>query len=344
MTRKILLISEYGTKPEKIYLDPVPKLAKGLIRLGHDARVLWYADIMAQLSPVRGRSLTHRFFKQKADRLIVQYARQYQPDAVIMLFARALNSATVQALRDALPKAVFLGWDGDLWPARKPGRIELGCALDIVLATNNGIYLDQYRQAGARTCLFMPNLIDPDIDRRYQVEARHRCNILWTGKGNHKSGSGLDDSFRHEVLSQIVDRSDAKIFGCFDRPAIEGIEYRHAISGARIGISINAENSIPLYHSDRFTHYSAGGTMVLAKRVPESNLLMEDGRHVRYFDSGEECLDLVDWYLKHEQDRQEIADAGMMHCHHTFNSVKIAGCIMDVIERGSYVAPWGSFS
>ena len=63
-------------------------------------------------------------------------------------------------------------------------------------------------------------------------------------------------------------------------------------------------------------------------------------RHLKYFSSVEEFFDLADWYLSHEAERKKIADAGMKRAHEQFNSVKIAGYLLDLVEKGSYDAPW----
>jgi hypothetical protein len=189
----------------------------------------------------------------------------------------------------------------------------------------------------------MPNLIDPDNDHRYAVGPKWHSDVLWTGKVQHSSGIESGETSRQEVLNQVAKLPGTRIYGCLGHSHIGGIDYLHAVSGATIGISINAINSVPLYHSDRFTHYSACGTMVLAKRVPDTDLLMEDKKHVRYFETAEECLDLARWYLDHEPERRQIAGAGMAYCHANFNAVKIAGYILEVIETGGYRAPWGAF-
>jgi spore maturation protein CgeB len=71
-------------------------------------------------------------------------------------------------------------------------------------------------------------------------------------------------------------------------------------------------------------------------------LLFRDNEHLRYFDTVEEFFGLADWYLAHEQERKKIADAGMKWVHEQFNCVRIAGYILDLIETGSYSAPWTS--
>jgi spore maturation protein CgeB len=79
---------------------------------------------------------------------------------------------------------------------------------------------------------------------------------------------------------------------------------------------------------------------VLAKRVPDSDLLFEDGVHLKYFDTINEFFELADWYLKHQQEREKIAKAGMQKAHADFNCQKIAQYMLDLIETGTYNAPW----
>jgi spore maturation protein CgeB len=54
----------------------------------------------------------------------------------------------------------------------------------------------------------------------------------------------------------------------------------------------------------------------------------------------EEFFDMADWYLKHEEERKIIANAGMKLVHEEFNCTKIAGYIMELIEKHRYSAPW----
>lgn len=338
---KILIIADTAHKPKTIYIDQVPKLAKGFVRLGHDVRSLSCSGILSELSVLKSRSLTRILYKNKMDDRLCDYAKQYMPNVIVVAFPRVFDKTSLMHIREHLPSSVFVGIDGDLWPERNHNRLETSELLDILLATNNGSSLEAYRQAGIAKCLFMPNVCDPDIEYRYQVNNLNRCDILWTGKVRHTGGG---DELRQDIVRQLSSRAGTRLFGCLDLAPIGGLDYLHAISGAKIGISINADNTIPLYHSDRFTHYAACGTMVLAKRVPQTELLMEDKKHVVYFDSAEECMELADWYLAHEAERKKIADAGMERCHTLFNSTRIAGYMLDVISMGQYQSPWGTFS
>jgi spore maturation protein CgeB len=107
-----------------------------------------------------------------------------------------------------------------------------------------------------------------------------------------------------------------------------------------MALSINIANDVSLYHSDRLTHYLASGTFVLAKRVPDSDLLFKDGVHIKYFDTAEEFFELANWYLNHEDERMKIADAGMSWVHEQFNGSKIASYTLELVDKGTYSAPW----
>jgi len=185
-------------------------------------------------------------------------------------------------------------------------------------------------------------MCDPDIQHRYNVEEKWKTDIIFTGKAEHRrlgtnAGRNAD---RYMLLHKLSKMPNVKMYGCLGNPRVEGIELFYTISGAKIGLSINIANDVRLYHSDRLINYVSCGTFVLVKRVPDSDLLFEDGVHVRYFDTFDDFFELADWYLQHEQEREKIALAGMQKAHADFNCEKIAQYMLDLIETGTYDAPW----
>ncbi|MHC4759362.1 MAG: glycosyltransferase family protein, partial [Planctomycetota bacterium] len=181
---------------------------------------------------------------------------------------------------------------------------------------------------------------DPDIHYEYNVEEKWKTDIVFLGAAKH---SKIDhDIDRYNIVEKLSQMSNAKVYACFDRPATYGLDCFSAISGAKIGLGINIANDVYLYHSDRFINIPACGTFQLAKRFPGCELMFEDKKHLRYFDSEEEFFDLADYYLKHEDEREKITMAGMQHAHQEFNCKRIAKLLMDLIETGTYEAPWAT--
>ncbi len=336
--KRIFIVADISNKPIKMFIDQMPKLAKGLIRLGHDVRMFSYCNVLRQCSPIDSKTFASRFYKGRVDDMLASQVKEYCPDIVYVSFARVLDAQTVQRMRQAAPSAVFIGGDGDPWPQLQKNRVETAKKLDIVTATNDGQFLQVYRDAGVPQCVYMPNMCDPDIDHRYVVPPNRNAAILWTGKAGHSAAS--DRVLRGDLVERLAQRKDAALYGCFDRPKIAGRDYLYAISASRIGITANACKPVRLYHSDRLTHYLACGTMVLAEAIPDGEMLYHDNEHLRYFESVDECLELADWCLQHESERRAIADAGMKHVHDAFNCTRIAGYIMELVETGRYDAPW----
>jgi spore maturation protein CgeB len=338
--RKIFMVSDLRLDAVQMFKNNPIKLAKGFIRLGHDVRQFSYLEAILGLSPLKNRVVAGLFAKNKVDSLLTGAIKNYKPDIIFLTFVRMLDAETVDRMRQAAPGAVFIGLDVDLWPELHPGRIDVAKTLDILMATNDGLFLQTYRNAGVPKCFFLPNCCDPDIDRRYDVEDKWKKDILWTGLIEHDSKRYPGEDLRYELVSRLAKMPNCEVHGCFGKPKIGAMNYLYAISGAKIGLSINGDNNIPLYHSNRLTHYLACGTLAIAKKVPDSDLLFKNGLHLRYFDTADEFFELADWFLKHDAERKKIADAGMNWVHEQFNGVKIAGYILDVIEKGTYNAPW----
>jgi len=337
--KRIFIVEDKKEFTDKFLLSGIRKQVKGFIRLGHDVHQFDYGGAFWQIAPIMSKIISRQWCKNKVDELLALQIRNYNPDIIHISFANFLDVNTIELIRQAAPNAFLFGLDGDPYPELQKNRVPIGSKLDLMLATNNGKWLDEYRKTGVRAA-FMPNPCDPDIEYRYEVSDKWKTDILFTGKTRQRHKRLPTDQLRYQIISKLAGMGNCTFYGCLGRPKIGGINYQYAISGARIALSINIANDVSLYHSDRLTHYLASGAFVLAKRVPDSDKLFKDGVHLKYFDTAEEFFELADWYLKHDQERMKIADAGMEYAHTEYNGGKIAKYILDVIEKGSYDAPW----
>ena len=336
--KRFFIIADIKKNPMRMFSDQIPMLAKGMIRLGHDVRFFSYCDTLSQLSPFKSKTISAILYKTRVDKLLAKQIQNYQPDIVHTSFPDTFDAETIRHIKEVSPDTVIIGFDGDPWPKRQKNRIETAKELDILTATNDGQWLQDYRDAGVPLCVFMPNFCDPDIEYRYNVQEQWKTDILWIGKLGHHAGTS--ETFREELVKELSTRPNCTLYGCCGRPKIGGRDFLFAISGARIGVNVNAYGPMKFCHSDRLTRFLACGTFVLAKRFPDADILYKDGEHLRYFDTIEEFFELAQWYLNHEQERKRIADAGMKLIHEQFNRTKIAGYILELVEKGIYSAPW----
>ena len=338
--KRIFFVADTKDFADKLLVAALRKLIKGFIRLGHDVQIFNYRGAFHQAGPIMSRRFARRLCKSYVvDKLLVKQIKNYNPDIIHINFANYLDAKTVMLMRQAAPDAFFIGSDRDPWPELHRNRVQVAAGLDLIMSTYEGKWLNAYKDVGVR-CVFVPNSCDPDIEYRYEVDNKWKSDILFTGQTRYKHKRYPTEELRYQLLSRLAGMKNCALYGCFGRPKVEGVNYLYAISGARIGLSINAVNNIRFCHSSRLTHYLACGTLVLAKRVPGSDLLFKDGVHLRYFDTVEEFFDLANWYLNHEDERIKIANAAMQHAHTEFNCEKIAKYMLDLIETGTYDAPW----
>ena len=337
-SKRIFMISDFKNESAKsIRMQPRMWL-KGFLRLGHDVQQFSYRNIMIQCSPFPSKRIARNFAINKADSLLIEQLRHYYPDIVLVMNMKYLNAQSVIKMRKAVPNAIFVGRDEDPFPEKNPARIAIAKQTDIVTTTSCGKFLQTYKDAGIACCAFIPNMCDPDLQHRYDVEKKWKADIIFTGKSEHKKLG--QDNERYSLVKRISELPNSKIYGAFGIPRVEGVDYFYAISGAKIGMSLNSATDVRLCHSDRFLNYISCGTLTLAKKFPGANLLFEDQIHLRYFDTVNEFLELADWYLKHDQEREKIAKAGMERAHTEFNCQKIAQYMLDLVETGTYEAAW----
>jgi len=341
--KRIFVIADFKDEsPRSIFLEE-RRLVKGFLRLGHDVQRFSYRNILTQFNPLSGkhfRRFMPRFVRRYADQILARQIKYYYPDVIIFLTMKYMTERTVSAARDAAPNAVFMGRDGDPYPDTKLERLAIGKEMDIVIMPSAGDFLHTYKNAGTPRCAFVPFTSDPDVHYKYPFDTRWKTDLIFLGAAKHsKIKHDLD---RYEIVKRLSKMPNAKVYACFGQPETQGLDCFIAICGAKIGLSINIANDVYLYHSDRFINIPACGTFELAKKVPGYELMFTDGEHLRYFNTVDEFFELADWYLKHEQEREKTAQAGMKKAHTDFNCQKIAKYMIDLAETGTYDAPWAT--
>ncbi len=339
--KRIFFIADFKDESERTIRLQSRMWVKGLIRAGYDVQRFSYRNILTQFNPFSGmhfRRFMPKFVKRRTDDLLVNQIKVYHPQIVFIFGMKYLEPRTIQAIRDAAPDVIVVGRDEDPFPEKNEERLAIARHTDMVVNSSAGQFLQTYKNAGVPRCAFLPNVCDPDIQYRYDVAETWKADVMFTGKATHQRLGETGD--RYDLIERISKMPKGRVYGSFGVPRVEGLDYFYALSGAKIILSINIANDVSLYHSDRQINALSCGAFVSSKRVPETELLFEDGKHLRYFDTEEEFFELADWYLKHEDERRKIADAGMAYAHQHYNCTTMAKYFMELIETGKCSARW----
>jgi len=335
--KRIFVVADFQEKDPASLRPPRRHWLKGLTRLGHDVQRFSYTDIMRQCALWPNKRWGKKYSKAKADNILIEFVKNYQPDILFFLLIKDFSEETLVKLKEVSGNAIYVGRDSDATPKALPDRMAVARQLDIMISTGGGPFLKAYKDIGVPVCAFLPNPCDPDIHYRYDVGNEWKTDIMFAGKPGHRAHA--DEQDRMVLYERLSKTPNARIYGG-SFPKVVGMNYFRAISGAKINLSINAVNDVSKYHSDRLANSVACGTFTLVKRVPDTELLYEDNKHVKYFDTVDEFFELSHRYLADEHLREKIALQGMQHLHKEFNCVKMAEHAMHLIETGECKARW----
>jgi hypothetical protein len=336
--KRIFVIADLKSHALSTLRYQVRMLLKGLTRLGHDVQCFSYPNVALQYSPFRKKKWALKYGKKKTDRTLAEQIKLYDPDLIVVAILKYLDHETLQQVRQVAPNTPIIGHDEDAMPGSSKKRLLLGAQTDVMLSTGAGPFLQDYKDAGVSRVAFLPNMCDPDLQFRYPADKRFAADIIFSGKVTHGSLGGAGD--REKILQRLSQMPNCRTYGAFGTEWVNGLDYFRAISNARIGLSTNYINDVPMYHSDRLINYLACGTFVLARRVPNTERLFKDKVHLRYFDTEDEFFELADWYLCHDDERKQIGAAGMAYAHAEYNCQRICGYLLDLAEGRDIDTPW----
>lgn len=181
-------------------------------------------------------------------------------------------------------------------------KIEMAKHFDHVFVSQK-TEVEKYSRAGVPRVYWLPHACDPGIhDRRSDVK---RYDITFVGTLNPK---------REEMLGRLRTRFRVHYERCF------GERMSQVYSESKIIFNVSTVNEINM----RIFEAMASGSLLLTDAIPESGLgeLFEDRKHLVFYHTSDEMMSLAEHYLIHDEEREQIADAGRQEvlAKHTYGN------------------------
>ncbi len=237
-------------------------------------------------------------------------AQAFKPDIFLLQVhdAYSININLINTLRMEHPKAIFFSWNGDYIPKNlnDPNYHQLlslfhvatFCTADIAPLYRSKNINWQYWQIGYEEYKEIPL-------------GEERYDVIFQGNEYSEKRTYLG-----HLLSQLP--CSVGIYGHWQSIRADGTniynfaEQDRLYRSSKITISDQQHPQSIGYVSNRLLQAMRSGVFVLQQRIPEMEkyLGMENGVHLVVWDTIQEIPDLVNYYLKHEDERVRIASTG----------------------------------
>jgi len=255
----------------------------------------------------------------------------YQPD---LLFFHGRDISDELLLKAKKRMSVVMYYDDCIRGSRRSFAevIKQGRQADIMYLTNRG-EVAQYREHGVNA-RFITGGCDPTAHRMVDsTDPLYQSDVAFIGKPNTPE--------RAEFMQVLAKKFDLKLWGSgWGKYGLSAVatdvyasEYRQICAGSKIMLGWNIDPTIDLYFSNR-TWYTLGcGGFLLTAYSPSLQELLGRGKELDWFETVEECCEKIEYYLRHDEERQKIARAGYQLAHNEYSYDKMVNRIIEDVKQ-----------
>lgn len=261
----------------------------------------------------------------RTSRMLLDEARAFKPDLILVLKGESLRAETLQALKVQTEATMAVWWvDHPFMNAetRHPWQEVPACIpfYDCCFVFDRA-YEAELRTAGAKLVRFLPCAADPTL-----FNPQRLTNGEQVAYGANVSLIGVYTESRSRVVRALSQEPGLGIWGPGWQACLSSGEGTHG--QAFRGESLPPSDACKVYNASLVnlnTHHHqsqntglntrafeipAAGAFELTDHVPGMETLLEPGREVGVYRSPEEAAELTRYFIKTEGERRRIAEAG----------------------------------
>lgn len=182
------------------------------------------------------------------------------------------------------------GKPGDSYPY----RLSMAKKADIVFCAQKRA-CEEMKRDGVANPIWLPHAVEPQAYPKFDLLSK-RYDVCFVGHVNSKN--------REDFLDRMFGEFPNFYYG---QQLFEAAARKYAETKVVLNISM-ADDLIM-----RVFEVMATGSFLLTNWVPTIEELFEDGKHLVLYKSLDEAVDKAKYYIKHDSEREKIAQAGYEH-------------------------------
>lgn len=285
---------------------------------------------------VNAPKIRRKFFWTDYNKIIQKKIEKENPD-LVLIYSMDLPYSVLKKIASSSKTAVFYV---DMHVPIEDKLIHYAQSVDHLFITNK-TQIPQLKAKGIKDPIFCMqgcdkehHSITPANDKKWASDIAFIGRPI-TEITNH----------RINLISLINQHYDLKVWGAnwqeigFNCPKqdIYPQEYAKICYASKIILGCDRNLKMDCYFSNRTWITLGCGGFLLTNYVPGLETIFKRGVHLEWYHSQEECLDLIDYYLKNESKRKNIALAGFEFAHLNRTYDIVLDEIISRVEKNSDV-------
>lgn len=284
--------------------------------------ILWYRIVNRLF--VRYH-LPIRFYNRPLNKKIVHQIANKKYDIVWIDKGVFIEPATLKFVRKRRPQCIIVGYSPDNMAERhNQSQLFLDSFpyYDYYITTKS-YTIDKLKQMGCRNILFVNNAYEDSFHYPYELSEEERKRL-----GGKVGFIGAWEEERCRSILYLAEHGiPVKVWGggkwilykdkypnlIIEDKGLYTEDYNKALSAFDISLCFLRKMNYD-QQTTRTMEIPACGSLLMAERTLEHEQLFEDGKEAVFFSSDEELLERCQYYLQHDEERQQIAKAGRERC------------------------------
>jgi hypothetical protein len=261
---------------------------------------------------------------QETNTLVDEFSKA-QADIFIFTKEEQLTRSLLLKLKKVSPRTKFIMWYGDqrgyIVPEIIKERKNLLSALLITNADRQQFKI--YNNFGISNVFSFYHAFSPEeFFPRPEVKEKY---TVFFGGNNFKHGKFPLSKFRLDFITEVNKKFKTVVYGAGwpfgAKQAVSRPDYAKVICSAKLNLGVN-HYDVVRYYDRRLFESMATGKLHITRYIPGMEKDFVNHKNIVWFNSIEEGIDQIGYYLKNDKERSKIGAqaACLMHKYHAWNT------------------------
>jgi spore maturation protein CgeB len=310
----MIALRELGHRVELVDTEPnAVRVTQGrfMYRVGYKLYRMGWDSFGPRDLAGENRKILESFKSQAWDILWIDKGLTIEPETLMEIKAR-------------YPATIIVGYSPDDMLQRHNQSRQFLAHLPLydIYFTTKSYGVEELKSLGCQRVAFVRNAFDPATHRPMPMTSMDKLKL-----GGPLGFIGAYELDRATSISYVASHGiRVRVWGpnwhkchfkdkdlVIENKSVWGHDYALALCAFDINLAFLCKRNRDL-QTTRSVEIPACGAFMLAERTDEHLQLFEEGKEAEFFDSNEELLDKVKYYLAHSDERKRIAAAGRERC------------------------------